>query len=321
MDMVPWYTSISDELDDVEAVISDALSVNNPEISEMCDYVISSGGKRIRPAICVLAHKACDGSDVKVIDVAAAFEIIHDATLIHDDINDNSEIRRGRKALHKEYTVSKAIIAGDLMFAIGFRLVGTCAGKVIDAVVNASEAMADSEFIQKDFEHTPSVTEENYMDIIRGKTAMPICMSAKVGAIMANVDDTTVDNVSKYAMDLGLAFQIIDDILDVTGDPSNTGKRVGSDIMEGKPTMPVIYAMQDKTHGKRLKELFCTTELSDNDVKEALDIIKRTDAVEKCMKRADELAASAKKSISSIPQSKYKESMVALADYIVRRDR
>jgi len=320
MRVMPWYSPISKELERIDSIIAESLSTDNAELSEMCGRMISSGGKKIRPAVCILSHLAC-GGDGSVMNIAAAFEIIHNATLIHDDINDKSEIRRGRKTLHEEYTVTKAIVTGDLMFAVGFKLAGTCDPKVIDTLVNASVAMADSEFIQKDLEHIPSVTEDDYMRIIRGKTAMPIMSGAKVGAMMANASSNAAEAIERYAMNVGLAFQIIDDILDVTGDPEQTGKRVGTDIMEGKPTMPTILAMRDPSKGKRLKEIFSSTCISHNDVDEALKIINGTDAVEKCRRKAEELADAARSSLSAIPDSVYRTAMEALADYVVKRDR
>ena len=319
--METWHASIADELDHIDSIISDAFSLSNAELSEMCTYVVSSGGKRIRPAICVLANRACNGTGDKVLDAAAAFEIIHNATLIHDDINDNAELRRGRKALHKEYTVSKAIIAGDIMFAIGFKLIGSSAEEVIHTVVTATEAVADSEFIQKDFEHIPNVDENNYMAIIRGKTAMPICTSAKVGAILADADSEHIDAITRYSISLGLAFQIIDDILDVEGDPSNTGKAVGSDIMEGKPTIPAIIAMNDPVCGKRLKALFAKRDVTDAEVAEALGLIKGSGAIEKCRNMAEEFSSDAIDALSVLPQSVYKDSMIGLSKYVVRRNR
>ena len=319
--METWHASIGEELNHIDSIINDAFLLSNAELSEMCTYVVSSGGKRIRPAMCVLANRACNGTGDKVLDVAAAFEIIHNATLIHDDINDNAELRRGRKSLHKEYTVSKAIIAGDLMFAIGFKLIGSSAEEVISTVVTATESMAESEFIQKDFEHTSNVDEDNYMDIIHGKTAMPICTAAKVGAILSGADKEHVDAIIKYALSLGLAFQIIDDILDVEGDPSNTGKAVGTDILEGKPTIPAIIAMNDAKYGKRLKEIFTRTDITDAEVTEALELIKKTGAVEKCRARAETFAKNAIDALSIIPQSRYKDSMIDLSNYVVRRNR
>jgi len=319
--MEGWHTSVSGELDKVDSVIRKTLSVNNPELAEMCGYILGSGGKKIRPAICVLSHKACGGNDDKIIDIAAAFEIIHNATLIHDDINDNSEIRRGAKTLHKKYTVSKAIVTGDLLFAMGFRLMSTSRPEIIDTVVAASEAMADSEFIQKDHEHTPTVTDEDYIRIIRGKTAMPIFASARVGALLAGADAELTDAVSEYAMNTGMAFQIADDLLDIDGDVKLTGKMVGSDILEGKPTLPIIYAMQDPVHGERIKQIFSRKGIGDGEVSEALDLIKKTDAVKRCIEKAEKFVAKAVDALAAVQDSEYKRSMTDLSRFVVKRDR
>ena len=168
----PWHSCISGELEKVEDLMLHDLESENPELTEMCQYVISSGGKRLRPALCIMSYGAVGGKDMmKPVKVGAAFEIIHSATLVHDDINDQGEIRRGRKTLHKEYTVSKAIIAGDYMFAMGFRLLAAEAPQIVDYIVDASASMGAGEFVQKDFEHASSVTEDDYIEIITGKTA------------------------------------------------------------------------------------------------------------------------------------------------------
>jgi len=319
--MEGWYTSVSGELDSVDSVIRGIVPINNPELAEMCGYILGSRGKRIRPAICILSHKVCGGNDKKIIDIAAAFEIIHNATLVHDDINDNSDIRRGAKTLHKKYTVSKAIVTGDLLFAMGFNLISTSSPEVINTAVAASEAMADSEFIQKDHEHTPSVTDADYLRIIHGKTAMPIFASARIGALIAGADAELTEAVSEYAMNTGMAFQIVDDLLDIAGDANITGKAIGSDILEGKPTLPIIYAMQDPVHGNRIRQIFSRRNVSNAEASEALDLIKRTDAVKRCRKNADEFVTKAIDALAPLQDSKYKRSMIDLSRFVAERDR
>ena len=175
----------------------------NAELTEMCQYVISSGGKRLRPALCLMSYGAVGGKDMdKPVKVGAAFEIIHSATLIHDDINDQGEIRRGRKTLHKEYTVSKAIIAGDYMFAMGFRLLAAEAPQIVDYIVEASASMGAGEFVQKDFEHASSVREEDYIRIITGKTAKLFEASSKSGAAVANADCVILNDDPKKILTL-----------------------------------------------------------------------------------------------------------------------
>ena len=316
-----WYASISDDLKKVDRIISDALRSSRPELQQMYDYVMASGGKKIRPSMCILAHRACGGSDENILKVASAFEVVHCATLVHDDINDKSEIRRGRKAVHEKYTVTKALVLGDLMFAIGFKLISSTDSRIIDSMVAASTAMAESEFIQKDLEHESVVTEEDYMNIIRGKTAMPIFACAKTGAYLAGAGEDAVNAVSEFALNVGVAFQIVDDVLDVTGDQRSTGKKAGTDISEGKPTLPVIYAMSDPVHGRRIKEIFTKDDPSDEDVETALKLIRSTDSIERCMSKAKEIAEGAIPLLSCLKDSIHKDSLIGLARFIVSRDR
>lgn len=318
----PWHSCISGELEKVEDLMLHDLESENPELTEMCQYVISSGGKRLRPALCIMSYGAVGGKDMmKPVKVGAAFEIIHSATLVHDDINDQGEIRRGRKTLHKEYTVSKAIIAGDYMFAMGFRLLAAEAPQIVDYIVDASASMGAGEFVQKDFEHASSVTEDDYIEIITGKTAKLFEASSKSGAAVANADGAMLDALGNFSHYIGLAFQIVDDTLDVTGDPHNTGKAVGTDLIEGKPTLPVIYAMQDPDKGPRLIELFEKADVTTDDVAEALKLIRSTDSVDRCLSKAREYVDEAVGYIDSVPDSIYKDALLDLASYIVRRDR
>lgn len=318
----PWHSCISGELEKVENLMLRDLESENPELTEMCQYVISSGGKRLRPALCIMSYGAVGGKDMmKPVKVGAAFEIIHSATLVHDDINDQGEIRRGRKTLHKEYTVSKAIIAGDYMFAMGFRLLAAEAPQIVDYIVDASASMGAGEFVQKDFEHASSVTEDDYIEIITGKTAKLFEASSKSGAAVANADGAMLEALGNFSHYIGLAFQIVDDTLDVTGDPHNTGKAVGTDLIEGKPTLPVIYAMQDPDKGPRLIELFEKADVTTDDVAEALELIRSTDSVDRCLSKAREYVDEAVGYIDSVPDSIYKDALLDLASYIVRRDR
>ena len=317
-----WYGSIKDELAQVEKEINDVVHSDNAELDEMCTYVITSGGKRVRPAICILSYLACGGKEpIRAIRMGSAFEIVHSASLVHDDINDKSEIRRGRRTLHKEFCVSKAIVAGDYMMAKGFQALGSTSREIVDVIVEAATRMSEGEFIQKDFEHAKDVTEDDYYEIIRGKTAKFIQACAKSGAYISGADAELIEAIGDYALETGMAFQIIDDTLDVIGDLNNTGKRVGLDLLEGKPTLPTIIAMKDPQYGSRIIEIFTKEEADEKDVAEALDLIKRTNAIETCRKKAEERIEKALLHLDVIPDSVYKDSLAALAEYIISRDR
>ncbi|MDO5862411.1 MAG: polyprenyl synthetase family protein [Thermoplasmata archaeon] len=318
----PWHACIAEELQLVEDLMDRDLQSENPELTEMCRYVVGAGGKRLRPSMCILSYYACGGEDPeKPARIGAGFEIIHSATLVHDDINDQGEVRRGRKTLHREYTISKAIIAGDYMFAMGFRLLASAAPQIVDYIVEASASMGAGEFIQKDFEHRSAVTEDDYMEIITDKTAKLFEASARSGAAVAGADASHMEAVGEYALGLGRAFQIVDDTLDVAGDPLKTGKTVGTDLIEGKPTLPVIYAMEDPAQGPGIREIFEKEVPTEDDVRRALELIQRTDAVERCMAKASAIIDSIVSLLDPLPQSKYKDALLDLAGYVVRRER
>ena len=315
-----WTDSIKDDIARIEEFILDTIHSENPELDEMCRYVVQSGGKRVRPIVCLLSHLALGGQDrERAIHIGSAFEIVHNATLIHDDINDGGELRRGRRTLHREYTLTKAIVAGDFMLTRGYKALGNLPEEAMNVIANAASAMSEGEFIQQDFERVATVTEEDYFKIINGKTAVLINAAAMAGAFLVTKDHDKLSIIDQYSSKIGLAFQIIDDMLDITGS-KKTGKRVGIDMTEGKPTLPVIYAMQDPQYGEEVRSLFTDKNISPEEVERSLDLIKRTDSLERCRRKAEELADEAVSIIRKLPESPYRDSLEGLALYIVRRD-
>ena len=293
-----WTDSIKDDIARIEEFILDTIHSENPELDEMCRYVVQSGGKRVRPIVCLLSHLALGGQDrERAIHIGSAFEIVHNATLIHDDINDGGELRRGRRTLHREYTLTKAIVAGDFMLTRGYKALGNLPEEAMNVIANAASAMSEGEFIQQDFERVATVTEEDYFKIINGKTAVLINAAAMAGAFLVTKDHDKLSIIDQYSSKIGLAFQIIDDMLDITGS-KKTGKRVGIDMTEGKPTLPVIYAMQDPEYGDEVRSLFTDKNISPEEVERSLDLIKRTDSLERCRRKAEELADEAVYGIS-----------------------
>lgn len=317
-----WDLCIEEDLSRMEEIIADAARSENPELTEMCSYVLQVQGKRLRPAVCLLSYLACGGEDMeKPVMIAAALEIIHNATLVHDDINDEAELRRGRKALYKEYALSKSIVTGDFLLAIGFRLVGKTSPELAEYIVEAATSMGIGEFNQSDFEYDGEVSESDYMEIVNGKTARLIESSAKCGAFLAGSDIAVIDSLGEFALKIGIAFQIVDDVLDVIGDPGSTGKPVGNDILEGKPTLPIIFAIQDEEHGDRIRELFEDRGLTQEEVEHTIGLMKQTDFLERCMATAEDLVREGKRALEVLEDSRYKDSLYALADFILERDR
>lgn len=317
-----WHTCISGDMDRVESVMEKIVISDSEQLTEMCHYVLRNRGKRIRPAITLLSYKACGGEDSKrAIDTAAAVELIHNASLIHDDINDEGEMRRGAKALYKEYSLGKSIVAGDFIFAKSFQLLGTSAKDIVNFVTEAATAMGSGEFAQKKYERNISVDEADYIRIIQGKTAHLIECGAKCGAYLAGESQENIEKVGNFSYLVGQAFQIIDDVLDVEGEQLKTGKRLGNDLVEGKPTLPTIYAMEDPEFGARVREIFENPDTDYDEASEAIDLINKTDSIERCYAKASELAEEAILDLDFLPDSVYKQSMIDLARYIVSRDR
>ena len=319
---VTWTDSIKGDIDRIESYILETIHSDNAELDEMCRYVIQSGGKRVRPIVCLLCHLALGGKDRdRAIRIGSAFEIVHSATLIHDDINDQGEMRRGRRTLHREYTLTKAIVAGDFMLTRGYKALGAIPEEAMEVIANAASSMSEGEFIQQDFERVVSVTEDDYFKIINGKTAVLINASAMVGAYLVTRDHDKLAIIDEYSSKIGLAFQIIDDILDVIGSTKDMGKRIGIDMTEGKPTLPLIYAMQDRECGGEIRSIYVDPEASHESIMHALELIKGTDAIERCRQAAERLSDEAVAAIRKLPESEYRDSLEGLARYIVSRDR
>jgi octaprenyl-diphosphate synthase len=315
-----WDAPVQNELRMVEEQLHESVRSEQPLLTEISNYIITSGGKRMRPAVAILIFKATGGEDPeKVIKVASAFELIHSATLIHDDINDHGEMRRGRQAAYKKYGTQKALIAGDFLFVKSFALGGAFDEKVISVVADACTGIAESEMLQSDYEHDQDTNVDIYISIIEGKTARPFEAGARVGSYLADATPAVMEAMGSYGMNIGIAFQIVDDILDVTGDEVVLGKPQGNDIMDGKPTLPLIIAMQDKEHGERKRQIFRKDRKGPEEVAEAIALIKRTGALEASSDMAEEYANKALLDLEVLRPSEYKEALKALTKAILER--
>jgi octaprenyl-diphosphate synthase len=315
-----WDAPVQKELILVEEQLRESIRSEQPLLTEISNYIITSGGKRMRPAVSILVFKATGGSDPeKVIKVASAFELIHSATLIHDDINDHGEMRRGRQAAYKKYGTQKALIAGDFLFVKSFALGGAFDEKVISVVADACTGIAESEILQSDYEHDQDTNVDVYINIIEGKTARPFEAGARVGSYLADATPAVMEAMGSYGMNIGIAFQIVDDILDVTGDEASLGKPHGIDIIDGKPTLPLIIAMQDKVHGARIKEIFKKVKKGPEEVAEAIELVKKTKALDASSDMAEEYANKALLDLEVLRPSEYKEALKALTKAILDR--
>jgi octaprenyl-diphosphate synthase len=314
-----WDSSIKEELHQVDIEIRRSIQSKQCALTEICDFVISSGGKRMRPGVTILSYLANGGKDAsEAVKIAAAFEMIHSATLIHDDINDRSEMRRGLPSAYKKYGLQEALITGDFLFVKAFAIGGFFNEEIVNLVADACTAIAESEIVQ--FEREGKMTPiDVYLGIIEGKTAKPIMAGARIGAYLAKAGPHQIQAMGEYGLNIGMAFQIVDDILDIIGIEKTLGKPRMVDFDEGKATLPLIYAMNDGSVGERLYELFHTKKKEDHEIEEAKALIAMTPAISQSRAKAQEYADKALMALEDLPESVHKDGLRKLADTVVNR--
>ena len=319
-----WDQPIKEELRMVEDEIMRNVRSEDPLLTEIATYVIGSGGKRMRPGIALLSFRAVGGTDLKkIITVATAFELIHSATLVHDDINDGAETRRGNTAVYRKYGTQRALITGDFLFVKGFRLGGMIQSEeIVEMVADSCSRMAESEILQTRTENDASIPLETYIRIITGKTAKPIEASAQVGAYIGNGSAEQIAGMGTFGLNIGLAFQIVDDILDIGGNEGDLGKGRGMDVLDGKANLPLMIAMQDHyPKSARLREIYSKKDKALEEVDEALELVLDTDAMDVAMGHAEDLRLKALKGLDVLQETEFKDALRALADTVLARDR
>ena len=317
--VLAWDRPIRGDLKAVEEEVLRSIQSKEPLLTEISLHVISSGGKRIRPGVGFLAFRSVGGTDIKtMVRLASAFEIIHSATLIHDDINDGGEARRGKISAYKKYGLQKALVAGDFLFVKGFQLGSLVQNEtLINIVAEACASMAESEILQAEH-NREATTLERYLRIIEGKTAKPIEASAMVGAFIGKGSGEQIDAMADYGLNIGYAFQIIDDILDLDGDERILGKPKGMDYMDGKATLPMMYAMES-SGGGRMIELFAKESKTWDDAREFLNLIHQTNAIDRARRHAEQFRNKAIAQLEHIAQSEFKDALIRLANAIIER--
>src|SRR5207249_10668467 len=225
---LPMDFGVAREMALVEARIRESIVSEEPLLEDIARYVIEAGGKRIRPIVTLLSFKTLGGRVMRqAIDLAAALELIHSATLIHDDINDGGDMRRGRLAAYKKFGLQNALVTGDFLFVKAFGIGGRFDDDIVEITANVCAALAEGEIRQKRHAHDTGVTRSEYLDIIQRKTALPMSAGARVAGLLANARLEHIEAVGDYGINLGMAFQIVDDVLDVVGDASRLGKPPG----------------------------------------------------------------------------------------------
>ena len=314
----------------IEKAMQDDMDVtlagSDPLLSEVLHYGLFSGGKRIRPLLVVLAAEICGNRDEQVQRLAIAFEYLHVATLVHDDVIDHARKRRGRLSVTEKYGPAAAILTGDWLHARSMSLVARYAGPSGLAVFStATAAMVDGEFLQLRHQGKIQLSEEDYFSVIEKKTAGLIAAACETGALFAGASADQVAVLKRYGRNLGLAFQIIDDLLDYQGDAENTGKKIGNDFMEGKITLPLLLTLQqaNSPDHNHLADLLAT-KLHRDDFDTVCDYIKKYQGFDLARHRAEELVEKAINGLKGLPEPEGSDSrsiLITLAQYVLKRDR
>ncbi|TDK64520.1 octaprenyl diphosphate synthase [Sapientia aquatica] len=305
----------------VDLVIRAKLQSDVPLVNQIGEYIISAGGKRIRPTLAVLVANAHGYQGTKHHDLAAIIEFIHTATLLHDDVVDESSMRRGRKTANAMFGNAASVLVGDFLYTRSFQMmVGLQDMRVMEILADATNIIAEGEVLQLLNMHDPDVTEERYLQVIRSKTAKLFEAATGLGALIAGANDTEIEAAAEYGRSLGTAFQLIDDVLDYSGKAGDIGKNVGDDLREGKMTLPLIYLMQNGTPEQR--ELVRTSIENGDSSKfdEILLAITNSGALEFTHQQALQASAKAVAALELLPESRYKEALVQLAHFSADRN-
>ncbi|MCS7200470.1 MAG: polyprenyl synthetase family protein [Caldimicrobium sp.] len=312
---------IKEELSQIETWLQRLCISQHPFINQVSEYILFSGGKRIRPLLCVLSAKAL-GEDSKdqLYQTSLLFEYLHVATLLHDDVVDSAEFRRGRKAARNLWGNQATILVGDYLYAKALKIASSLKNpNIMEAITETTFLMSEGEILQLLHLDDTYLSEASYNEIIYRKTAALISCSCKVGAILSGGSSSQVDSLGNYGLNLGMAFQIIDDLLDYLG--SETGKDRGKDFREGKITLPVILALDSasETDRERLITLLKKRDSSQEDFQIAFSIIEKNGGFQRSLQKAKDFTMQAKEFLKEIPDSLYKDSLFFIADFILER--
>jgi octaprenyl-diphosphate synthase len=298
-------------------------------IPQLAAHIVAAGGKRLRPLLTLAAARMCGYPNdampgARHVDLAACVEFIHTATLLHDDVVDESLLRRGLASANAVFGNKASVLVGDFLFARAFQLmVQDGSLKVLEILSRASATIAEGEVLQLVTQNDLSTTEDRYLDVVRGKTASLFAAACQVGAVVAERPEAQEIALAQYGMNLGIAFQLVDDALDYAADQAVLGKTVGDDFREGKITLPVLaaFAAGDAAERDFWRRTIEASEQTDADLDHAMSLIARRDAIRITLDRAASFAAAAQDDLSVFPDSPYRRSLMAVANYTISRAR
>ena len=316
----PFLSVVKQDFQAVDDLIRANLNSEVPMVEEIAAYLIEAGGKRLRPLLVLLCAKACGYQGRDHVKLAAVIEFLHTAMLLHDDVVDESDLRRGRETVNAVWGNAPSVLVGDFLHSRAFEMMVDIGNiRVMEILSRATNVIAEGEVQQLSFIRNPATTEVEYMEIISRKTAMLFQAAAHAGAVLAGANEKTEHALRDYGLHLGIAFQMVDDQLDYLGTPEELGKNIGDDLAEGKVTLPLIVAMRN---GQPDQKAFVEDAIRNGGVEnlpEMIQLVKATDALKYTSEQANTERCEAMACLNNVADSEFKDSMNTLVNFVVDR--
>lgn len=318
MDLNTVYQDIKDDIDKVEQSLESVANVDITLLSQLLEYLLKNGGKRLRPSLTLLAGKFYNYNLNMLIPMATAVELLHNATLVHDDIVDNSPFRRGKQSISHAWGEASALLLGDYLFARAGRLVASTENlRVVKLFAETLMTISSGELAQINVLFDRKRALEHYYNWISAKTACLFSMATESGAVLSQAPEDMINALKNYGHYFGMAFQVIDDVLDFTGRKDELGKPVGSDLIEGAITLPSILFVESNPDGKSLKDIVQNKDTKK--IKLVVEKIKNSPIIDRCLAIASEFCSKACKSLEKLPDDNTRKALMDLATYIIQR--
>jgi len=312
---------VADDLRAVDAVIRRRLASDVALVRQVAEYIIGSGGKRLRPILVLLSAGALGYRGTHHHSLAAVVEFIHTATLLHDDVVDESNLRRGHATANALFGNAASVLVGDFVYSRAFQMmVGIDNMRVMRVLADATNVIAEGEVLQLMNCHNPDIDEHGYLQVIRYKTAKLFEAAGRLGAIIGGASREQEEALAAYGMHLGTAFQLIDDVLDYSGDLASTGKNIGDDLAEGKPTLPLIYAIKHGTAGEAALVRKAIQDGGLGELQQVVATVRRTGALDYTRRQAEAEAGIARAALAALANSRQRDCLLQLAAFAVTRD-
>ncbi|MCL5677344.1 MAG: polyprenyl synthetase family protein [Firmicutes bacterium] len=317
---ISLFSEIEADLPRAEQYIEETLTAQDPLLVEIATHLLKAGGKRLRPALVMLAAKVHRYDLERILPVATAVELIHMATLVHDDVVDHSQLRRGRPTVNAKWSDAYSVLVGDYLFARAFQLLAdTGNNQVVRVMADVVYQMSTGEIQQIATTFKADQTEEDYYGRIAKKTALFLAESCRLGGLVSGASEEAVEALAQYGYSLGMSFQIVDDILDFTASAPTLGKPIGSDLRAGILTLPVLHALKTSPRAETLRRMIENRAAGDEEARSASDIIRENGSLEYAYQTAHRFVQQAKDRLSLLPPGPAVNNLAVVADFVVDR--